>query len=118
VVIVTTRERQRAAREGLDETDVEPFPPSEAASPSDVAAPTTEDLEEQLEDGTPGPEEQALHPEDAATEVLDDERDAEDGDLRGETGEELQWRMASEHDEDIETRRRSWSPPKRRPASL
>ena len=35
-----------------------------------------------------------LHTEDAVTEVLDDERDVTDADLAGETGEELEWRLA------------------------
>ncbi len=114
---MATRERPRADREPLDETDVEQaivdeatsdeapvpelFAPSEPV-PTETDEPTTEGLERELEDGTPGPEEQALHPEDTATEILEDERDAVDDDLQ-ELGEELEWRMAAERDDDIDT---------------
>ena len=92
------------ATEPLDETDVEgdedlampsPFGEGlEVTAPDEPSAdaPTTESLEEELEDGTPGPE-QALHDTDAAVEVLDDERDVGEADLAGEVGEELEWRM-------------------------
>jgi hypothetical protein len=107
---VATRERPQVAREPLDETDVDRAiadeeAPDEAAAwasslPSEPAAddahgPTTEDLERELEDGTAGPEEQALHPEDTTTEILDDERDVPDGDARGDVGDEIEWRLAT-----------------------
>lgn len=111
---MATPERAMADGHLLDETDVDRAiadetavgeePVSEALRPSESAlteedVPTTEDLEQELEDGTPGPEEEALHREDAVTEVLDDEQQAEKGDLEGEVGEELEWRMAAKRDE-------------------
>ena len=62
---------------------------------------TSEDLEHQLEDGTAGPEEAALHLDDAVTEVLDDEREIEDRDVGGDAGEELEWRIAEARGDDV-----------------
>jgi hypothetical protein len=100
-----------ASVERLDESDVEemiadgdeappsPYGEERLMAPSDEVAAaesdseTPEELEAELEDGTPGLEEEAVHVEEAASEVLDDERDIEEEDASGAQGEELEWRM-------------------------
>lgn len=113
---MSPREGQARAREPLDETDVErAIADEDAVPPTDVLeglapaepgmaapadAPTTEELEEELENRTPAAEEQMLHTDDATTEALEDERDVSEDDVVGDAGDELEWRMDEQQEQD------------------